>query len=106
MKRTRLITLDRVHRNLGSFMALLFVIIGFTGAVSVFRYELDVWGNPETRQPATGSSRKLQLVVDSAVRDRELSPLTDWSRSFPKTMAKPCGSLSPPGPMLLQTSST
>jgi uncharacterized iron-regulated membrane protein len=84
MKRTRLITLDRVHRNLGSFMALLFVIIGFTGAVSVFRYELDVWGNPETRQPATGSSRNLQLVVDSAVRDRELSSIDRLVAVFPE----------------------
>ncbi len=84
MKRTRLITLDRVHRNLGSFMALLFVIIGFTGAVSVFRYELDVWGNPETRQPSAGSSRNLQLVVDSAVRDRELSSIDRLVAVFPE----------------------
>ncbi len=83
MKRTRLITLDRVHRNLGSCMALLFVLIGFTGAVSVFRHELDVWGNPETRQPAAGSSGDLQLAIDGAVRTRELSSIDRLVAVFP-----------------------
>ena len=85
MKRDTLIGLDRIHRRLGAALGAIFVVIAFSGAVSVFRHELDLWGNPHLSPDSSTSVDPLEQVVESALKSRPLESVDQIVTVFPQS---------------------
>src|SRR5690554_3490664 len=74
----------KVHLWLGLWAGAVWVLMGLTGAVNVFRWDIDEWLNPELIVTEPGETRKSLDEILAALRAAHPERNGIWSLEMPR----------------------